>query len=297
MPPLPLIPNMPAGMTDINWGAMNPTTYGAPATYDPYTAVDEARKRAQLESDRDYQLRAKQIKQQAEQIAISKGQAKANEWYQKQMVQLSKDKFKEEQRQFNVTSSGYLDSGAPTLAREQFQDNSLRGWTQDAIKLASTPKDWVAYKRMTSGVANNIGSIPGLSWAAGGQIGNQTFAGNPETNSLSNVMGAMGVNVGQGGAATQQASGGNWASAAAQQAQSIAQSNPAFSNQENQIYQTADEFSRNPQGAASDWYEQLDPMTRELIQGASEAQGHDWSTVMARYKRSRWGGGGSSVAA
>lgn len=281
MPPLPLIPNMPAGMTDINWGAMNPTSYGA--GQDPYTAVDEARRRTQLESDRDYALRAKQIKQQAESIAIQKGQAKANEWYQKQMVQLAKDKFQEEQRQFNVTSSGYLDNGAPTLAREQFQDNSLQGWTKMAVDLGSRPEDWVRYKRMTSGVAANVGSIPGLSWTVGGQQGAQTFQGQARPNSLANVHTAMGI-----------ASGGNWAQQAAGQA---ASGNVAMTPDEQSIYQTANEFASNPQGAAPGWWDELDTDTKDMIKGAAEAQGHSWSSVMSRYGRSRWGGGGSSMAA
>lgn len=241
-------------------------------------AVQEAQARSQLESDREYDLRAKQIKQQADQIAISRGQAKANEWYQKEMVKLAKAKFEEEQRQFNVTASGYMDNGSPTLAREQFQDSGLRGWAQLAASLKG-PEDWVQYKRMTSGVANNIGSIPGLSWTQGGQVGNTTFAGTPQVLTTQKLLGDLGA-------------GGDWATQGAVQAQQA-----AMTPQEQQIYQTADEFARNPQGAASGWYENLDPTTRSLLKGAAESQGHDWATVLSRYGRSRWGGGGSSMAA
>jgi len=271
---------MPAGMTDINWGAMNPTTYGA---VDPVLASNQATRRAQLESDREYELRAKQVKQQAEQIAISKGQAKANEWYQKEMIKLSKQKFAEEQRQFNVTASGYMDDGRNTLARDQFQDNSLQGWTKMAVDLGSRPEDWVRYKRMTSGVAENIGSIPGLSWTVGGQQGAQTFQGQARPNSLANVQTAMGI-----------ASGGNWAQQAAGQA---ASGNVAMTPDERSIYQTANEFAMNPQGAAPGWWDELDTDTKDMIKGAAEAQGHSWSSVLSRYGRSRWGGGGSSIAA
>lgn len=272
----------------------------AGALEDAYRQDDTERlQRAQLESDREYKLRVDAAKRQAEQIAIQKGQAKATEWYNRQMVQIAKDKLAEErrqydmtfgenQRQFNTTASGYLD-GRPTLAREQFQNSALLDWTKEAIRLASTPKDWVGYKRMTSGVASNIGSIPGLNWTSGGQVGNTTFAGNPETNSLTNVFGNMGVGTGAGG--------GGWASQAAQQAQQIASTPLNLNSQEQQIYQTADEFARNPQGAAPGWYDSLDPMTRDLLEGAAAAQGHDWSTVMARMKRASWGGGGSAMAA
>lgn len=280
MPPLPLYPNMPAGMTDINWGAMNPTTYGA---VDPVLASNQATRRVQMESDREYSLRAKQVKQQAEQIAISKGQAKANEWYQKQMVQLAKDKFQEEQRQFNVTSSGYLDNGQNTLARDQFQDNSLQNWTRYAIDLGSKPEDWVKYQRMTSGVANNLASIPGLSWTTGGQQGNQTFQGEPKSNSLGNVLTAMGI-----------AGGGTWAQQAAGQA---AAGDVAMTPDQQSIYQTANEFAKNPAGAAPGWWENLDTDMKDLLRGAAEAQGHSWASVTSRYNRSRWGGGGSASAA
>ena len=285
----------------------------AAATEGKYSEYTE---RKQLESDREFKLKVDAAKRQAETLAITKGQAKATEWYNRQMVQLSKEKFQEDrqqyqqtfaenqrqfnqtfgegQRQFNVTSSGYLDSGAPTLGRETWQDAALRGWTQDAIRLASTPKSWIDLKRMQSGVSSNIGSIPGLNWASGGQVGNTTFAGQPETNSLGNVMSGLGVNVGQGssGAGT-----GSWASQAAQQANQIAAAPLNLNPNEQQIYQTAREFAMNPQGSASGWYENLDPMTRDLIEGAATSQGLDWPSAMSRYKRSRWGGGGSVAAA
>lgn len=280
MPPLPLLPNMPAGMTDINWGAMNPTTYGA---VDPADAVKQAARRSQLESDREYELEVEKLKQKAQEIAISKGEAAAKKWYYEQTVKLSKAKLAEEQRQFNVTSSGYLDNGAPTLAREQFQDNSLQGWTKMAVDLGSRPEDWVRYKRMTSGVAANVGSIPGLSWTVGGQQGAQTFQGQARPNSLANVHTAMGI-----------ASGGNWAQQAAGQA---ASGNVAMTPDEQSIYQTANEFASNPQGAAPGWWDELDTDTKDMIKGAAEAQGHSWASVLSRYGRSRWGGGGSSVAA
>lgn len=273
---------------------MNATDYGAP---DPYEAYDEYRRRQQQIEDRDYELRVDQIQRQKEQIAIQKGQAAANKWYQEQMVQLAKDKFEQDKFQFEVQQTGYI-NGAPTLDREKFQDSSLQGWTDKALTLASTPKDWVKLARMYAGVSNNIASMPGLNWAAGGQVGNTRFSGTPETNSLGNVLGNMGVNVGQGGASgTGQAASGDWASQAAQQADSIANATPNFDSGQQQIYQTAREFAMNPQGAAPGWLESLDPTTRSLLEGAAQAQGLDWATSMSKWKRSRWGGGGSATAA
>lgn len=295
MAPHAMLPNQPAGANDFYYGSpQGELDYQGASTQNA-----EIARRRQLESDREYDLRAKQLKQKAQEIAIQKGQAKANEWYQREATKLAKEKLQEEarqfdatfgegQRQFNVTASGYLD-GRPTLQREQFQDSSLRGWTQDAIALASTPLDWVKYKRMTTGVANNIGSIPGLNWTTGGQVGNTTFAGTPQTNSLGNVMGNMGVGSNGGG--------GGWALQAAQQADQMANAPLNLSSQEQQLYRTADEFARNPQGAAPGWYDSLDPLTRDLLQGAAQAQGHDWTTALARMKRASWGGGGSSTAA
>lgn len=307
MPPLPLYPNVPAGQNDINWGAMG--SYDVPSgggggSNDAYLAVDEARKRAQLESDREYKLRAKQIKNQAAEIAIKKGQAAAEKWEKQQMVQLAKDKLAEEQRQFNatfgenqrqfnVTSSGYLDNGSPTLAREQFQEGSLQNWTDKALALSRLPQDWVTLSRLQRGVADNIGSIPGLNWASGGQVGNTTFAGQPQSNSLANVLGNMGINVGQGGGG----GGGNWASQAAETANRIATAPLNLRPDQQQIYRTAREFGMNPQGAAPGWYESLDPSLRDEIQGAMEDQGLSWADTMSRYKRSRWGGGGGALAA
>ena len=198
------------------------------------------------------------------------------------MVKLAKDKLQEEQRQFNVTSSGYLDNGAPTMAREQFQDNSLQAWTKQAIDLGSRPQDWVKYKRLTTGINSNIGNIPGLAWTQGGQVGNTTMTGQAQSNSLGNVLGAMGI-AGQGG---------NWAAQAAGQSAQL-----ALSPDEQAVYGTANEFSANPQGAGVNWWENLDPSTQQMIQGAAEAQGHDFASVMSRYKRSRWGGGGGSSMA
>ena len=258
----------------------------------------ERLRRAQEESDREYGLRAKQIKQQAESIAIQRGQAKATQWYNKQMVQLSKDKLAEDRRQFNVTSSGYLDSGKPTLSREQFQSNALQGWTDKALQLSRMPQDWVTLSRLQRGVASNIGSIPGLNWAAGGQVGNTTFAGEPQSNSLQNVFGNMGVNVGQGQAAggAGTATSGNWADVTAQQANAIATAPLNLRPDQQQIYQTAREFGMNPQGAAPGWYESLDPSLRDEIQGALEDSGLSWADTLTRYNRSRWGGGSANAA-
>lgn len=249
-----------------------------PTTYPGYyTSIDEARRRYQMESDREYDLKAKGIKQQAEQIAISRGQAEATAWYNRQMVQLSKEKFAEEQRQFNVTATGYID-GKPTMAREQFQDTSLFNWTGKAIDLASTPKDWVKLARMNAGMQ----ARGGLDWQGGGQQGVAAFSGQPETNSLGNVMGNLGV-------------GGNWA---AQAADGIANSNPQMSPEQQQLYATGRDFGMNSHQAAPGWWESQDPLNKQLIQGAAEAQGLDWATTMAKWNRSRWGGGaGSSTAA
>ncbi len=87
----------------------------------------------------------------------------------------------------------------------------------------------------------------------------------------------------------------NWAYQAANMVPQVSQLN--LSAPERQIYDTANAFSKNPQQAASGFYEQLDPMTRELMRGAAQAQGHDWTTVMSRYNRSRWGGSGGAMAA
>ncbi|HVQ45106.1 MAG TPA: hypothetical protein VMT30_09205 [Candidatus Saccharimonadia bacterium] len=89
----------------------------------------------------------------------------------------------------------------------------------------------------------------------------------------------------------------NWALAAANMIPTGDALRSSLSAPEQQIYDTANEFAKNPQGAASGWYEQQDPMTKELMRGAAQAQGHDWTTVMSRYNRSRWGGGGSAMAA
>ncbi len=259
--------------------------------YSYWQAKDQATRRVQMESDREYELRAKGVKQQAEQMAISKGQAAATKWYNEQMVQLAKDKLQEEsrqfdltfgenQRQFNTTASGYLDNGSPTMAREQFYDSSLQGWTDKAIQLGSTPRDWVKLLRYNSGVQGNIAQIPGLNWTQGGQRGNQTFSGQPESNSLSNVMTGMGIG------------SGNWAAQAAGQA-----STAAMTPDQQQLYDTAREFGMNSHQSAPGWWESQDPATQEAIRGAAEAQGLDWSSTMARYNRSRWGSSGNSQAA
>lgn len=220
MPPLPMDQN-----GNIDWNrvyyeqgrdsnAPESTEYIAHtqnANSNPYEAGyrqddTERLKRAQEESDREYKLRAKGIKQEAEKIAIQRGQAEATRWYNEQMVQLAKDKltedqrqfdlnfgeqqrqynqtFGENQRQFNIGASGYMDNGSPTLERDRFNDNSLFQWTGKAIELGSRPEDWVNYLRYTRGVGNNLSSIPGLSWTVGGQLGNTTGQGAHPTSSL-----------------------------------------------------------------------------------------------------------------
>lgn len=247
-----------------------------------YEAIDEARTRRQLESDREYELRANRLKQDAERLAIEKGQAAATKWYNKQMVQLAKDKLKEERRQFDLSHQ---------LEVQKFQDTSLQGWTDKALALSRTPKDYFTLMRMQQGVGDNIGNIPGLSWAAGGQLGNTTFNGQPQANSLANLHGNMGIRAGQGGS-------GSWASAGAEQANNMINERQLnLTPQQQDLYKTAREFAMNPQGAAPGWFENLDPIMRDMLQGAAEDQGLDWGSVVSRHRRSRWGGGGSSLAA
>src|SRR5687767_7097724 len=112
MPPRPMIPNLPDGMTDINWNASSGSNtsrsglvmngMGQWVTPEElaeslYQARTQATKRVQMESDREYELRAQSVKRQAEQIAIQKGQAAATKWYNEQMVSLARDKLQEEQ--------------------------------------------------------------------------------------------------------------------------------------------------------------------------------------------------------
>ena len=100
----------------------------------------------------------------------------------------------------------------------------------------------------------------------------------------------MGVNAGQGGGS------GGWASQAAQTANGIATTDPNLRPDQRQLYQTAREFAMNPQGAAPGWFEGLDQLTRDLLQGAAEDQGLDWASALARHRKSRWGSGSSLAA-
>lgn len=529
----------PGGQT-----AMAPN--GIPMTQQQYDdwmqAAIEGAERLREESDRNFEIQLGQLNNQRQQIAISRSQQEANEWYNRQLVELSRAKLEEDRRQydrttgeairqfeikqaeltrqfdlsteegrrqfnaaqaqqnaqfeatfgqrvkefeqeygfkreelaeltrrfdvtteegkrqfdanlsqrraeFNTTSTGYTSTGQATLEREQFQNDALFKWTQQAIQLASQPQDWVKYKQFTSGVTDNAGAIPGLDWTQGGQQGNTAFAGEATPNSLGNVLGDMGVQQPggaptvtapgavtpppQGGFSTQpinqppsdprvpggsavppsilhgqtvvpgapaqqneagpasgyaaalqaaqaqtamtpgggaapagwQFHGGqlipqgvsfnagqpeivgyhggqpvykmlpgftqpgveadnyaaqpgmqpagqtpapaapsqqpvtNWAQQAANMVPTNDQLLAKMTPQERQIWDTAQGFAKNPQQSAAGWYEQQDPMTKELYRGAAQAGGHDWGTVMSRYNRSRWGGSGSSMAA
>lgn len=304
------------------WTSSDPTTElgqeGDPGWY--YTdagkseAVRQYNAAQKKERDRQYGLAVKRLQQEAAQIAIQKGQAEANAWYNRQMVKLSQQRLAEDARQFNVTSSGYLDNGNPTLEREKFQDNSLYNWTKEAIDLASQPEDWVKYRRYTSGVAANAGAIPGLAWTQGGQQGNQTFQGQQKSNSLSNVLTAMGIATGDSTGTQQTAApattagttDANWAQQAVNQSAgdatgansavttsnqiaSTANDEANMTGDERQLYETANAFSQNPSQSAPGWWHSLDPTTQKLIAGAAKAQGHDWASVMSRLGRSTWG--------
>jgi hypothetical protein len=274
---------------------------GTPLWQDQMTAYDEARTRAQMMEDRDYELAVQRIGQEADRIAISQGQQEANEWYQREMVKLSQQRFGLEEagvtgtyngsptfaaRQFETQQTGYL-NGAPTLAREQFQQGSLMGVLDRAIQLGSQPGDWVKLARFNSGVSNNLSSLPGLNWTSGGQQGNVTSTGQTQPNSVGNALGQAGLQTPAG-----------WAGAAAAGSAQpgVAAQGLNLNPDQQQIYQTAHEFASNPQGAAPGWYEGLDPTVREMLKGAAQAQGKDWSAAMARYGRSRWGGGSAMAA-
>lgn len=298
-----------------------------------FGSIDEARSRIQMESDREFGLRAQSIGLQAKRIAIEKGVAAANAWYQRQMVSLARDKFEEDKRQFDATfgenqrqfnagalgymvdpssgqrvptfprerwtaeTSGYFDDQGtrrPTFQREQWQDNSLRDWSQLAASLKG-PEDWVQYHRLTKGLANNLASMPGLNWLSGGQAGSTTNAGQAQPLVLHSLLRDMG------------AVPSSWASAAAGQAGQQAQqqqasggtgaSGTAFTPSQQQILQTANEFAAAPQMAAPGWLEGLDPTMVAMLKGAAESQGHSWADVMQRYNRARWTGPGSAQAA
>lgn len=277
--------------------------YGNPYDAQAQSQFQAIMRRQQMEADREYELRKQSAERQREQIAVSQGQAKATEWYNRQMIGITRDRLQQEmtihtqnlaetQRQFNVSQSGYLDSGKPTLGREQFQDQSLMGWTGKAVELASKPRDWVNYARYSRGVSGNVGNIPGLAWTQGGSMGNVSADPNQAahpTNSLGSVFGDLGV--GTPNPTAQQAmsmipgAGGGVSTAG------------GLNAQQQQLYATANELASNPQGAAYGWLEGQDPTMVDLLRGAAEAQGHDWPTVLARYGRSRWGAGSGSARA
>lgn len=254
-----------------------------PQYQDQLTAYNEGRTRYQAVEDREYQARMQQISQQADQIAISKGQAEANAWAQREQTKLAREQLGLNRQQFETQATGYY-NGAPTMAREQFQDDSLFKWTGKAIDLGSTPADWVKLLRLQSGVSNNLSSIPGLNWASGGQQGNQSMQGTPQTSSLSQVMGGLGVG------------GGNWAASAAQSVAG-ADATPGMTPDQQSIYQAGREFAANPAGAAPGWLEGLDPLTKDLLRGSWEAQGFYTPSVESKYKTSRYmGGSGAGMA-
>ena len=279
--PMPLSPAEQAQRDSDYWQTAQQTPMGIANQ----TAYDEARTRFQAIQDREYQLQLDQLKRQRDADAATVGYQRANLEYQNRVLALSKKRQEQEAQQFNVTASGYMPDGSPTMAREQFQTNTLTGLINTAAQL-NGPANYGNYLAQTRGVASNIGSIPGLAWTQGGQVGNQTFTGSPQVKSLNSILGDMGIGTGAAGAA---AGGGMGAVANG--------TIPGLGNFDQQIFRTADEFARNPQGAAAGWYESQDPMTKELLQSAATKQGHDWSSVMGRYNMSRWGGGGSAAAA
>lgn len=461
-------------------------------------AIDEARERYREESDREYQLRVQGLQNQREQIAISRSQQEANEWYNRQMVEVTRAKLEEDkrqfdlgeaekkrqfditenerarqfdlsteegrrqfdltsaerarqfnvstalqesqygrtlaeqQRQFNTGQSGYL-NGAPTLERERMQNQGLMDWTKMAIEAGNSPASWVNLRKMQLGAQAD----PSLDWTRGtAQIGNTAFAGEPEAGGVGNILSSLGVPQGGGmlmqppgyatdpyagqpaqpspsqpspggqiqalpysqvapqgmlggygytteadyawvleqlrakgqlapaapqssqpneswrgsgggemnyaggtpgwlnpnaaaqkqamfsgqseatgrgtdrggqevyaGTVAQQNEAGgqpmNWALAAANQAaRSTANQGLNLTTDERAIWDTARSFGTNPQQAGLGWFEQQDPLTKDLLKGAAQGQGLDWNSVMSRYNRSRWGAGtGSSRAA
>lgn len=150
-----------------------------------------------------------QMQAQRDQIALQRGSAEANRWYQQQQIklaqqqhELSVQQLQQQGRQFDVTATGYLD-GNPTLTRQQFEagttgyygGNPTLAREQAAANIAlqaaqlgaslQRPDDWARYLRLT----HEVNGSP--AWALARQPGGlgQTDAGQTRRATLSSVLG------------------------------------------------------------------------------------------------------------
>ena len=108
------------------WAAFFQTPYGQAII----ATREQGEARAQKLQDNNYTLEVDKLKAERDRIAISENQQVADEWYKKKSHKLAQDAHNEGIRQFNVSESGYLDNGNPTLARERYQSDAAQGWAQ-----------------------------------------------------------------------------------------------------------------------------------------------------------------------
>jgi hypothetical protein len=236
-------------------------------------AEDEGRRRLREMEDRAYQLQVQAATRQRDMDRATIGNQKAQQKYQNALLQISREKMANDERWKQAEVTGYH-GGTPTFAREQWAESAAMNRANMAAQLRG-PEDWVAYKQLTSGVQGGSPTIPGVgNWNTGGQTGMTAFAPGAQATpiTLQKIMSDMGVS----GTGPMGAPGTG---------------QPTFNAAEQQVMGTANTFAMNPHQAAGGWLENQDPNTVAMLKGAAEKQGHDWNSVMDRYKRSRWGGG------
>ena len=256
------------------WAAFFQTPYGQAIL----NTREQSETRAQDFQNKNYTLQVDRLKAERDRIAISENQQVADEWYKKKSHKLAQDAHNEGIRQFNVSESGYLDNGNPTLNRERYQSDAAQGWARLGTEQRG-PENAFQYAMLQGAAGSDplasagFGAVAGASPGTGGAQQGQGAYGNALSGQTtpaslqglsSHLLGTGQQQQGQGGGAG--VTGSNFG----------------------QMYGIAQQWGADPGKAAGQAYEQLGDYKQKVLGSFTEGAGYDPNEVLGRYRQTRF---------
>ena len=239
--------------------------YASPQYAAQVQLMKQSAQRGQMIQDRDYGLQLQRLKQERDQMAISQGTAKANQWYQQQQIKLAK-----QAHDLAVGEAlGYV-NGSPTLNRERFQSDAAQGWANLGTQQRG-PENAFQYAMLRGQAGTDPLAAAGFRALAGGP---QANAGTALT--------------GQPTAASLQGLSAHLLGTGAQQQQSAGAAQNGLTSQEQQMLATTNAFGVDPGKAAGQAWETLGDYGQKVAGSYLQGGGFDPNEVLSRYRQTRF---------
>lgn len=237
------------------------------------TAIEQSnREYVRQQAEREYQLRVDQLKQQAEQIKVTQGNAKAQQWYQRESLKLQQQA--QQDARLRAERSDALDLYKFNTSRDDDLYKFGQNQGMQLLQLGSSlrgPSTAFQYLDVLEGAqrmqpaSGFLGSLARGEYAPptrGGVTGRATVQGMAQQMSDPKL--------------TIQPVGQGPSTLGDLQARRAAD------------LENATTIAKDPSALGQQALERMDPYQREYLKGAIEYTGGDWNSFLNQYRGSRW---------